>query len=158
MSNCPRLTSAAPTNVDAADRVSCRPSRAIENTFGRSAVGCPACVADADGTGERIACEPRFEVAQLALGTPAGELTVFQGGDAGRIVSSVFEPLEGMEERARDRLTSENAHNSAHTSSGLLSLVVRVYNSDDDVSAVSAAQRKSTFLSTCNTRRRSASF
>jgi hypothetical protein len=29
-------------------------------------------------------------------------------------------------------------------------LVVRVYNSDDDVSAVSAAQRKSTFLSTCN--------
>jgi hypothetical protein len=40
-------------------------------------------VADADGTGERIACKPRFEVVQLALGAPAGELSLFQGGDAG---------------------------------------------------------------------------
>jgi hypothetical protein len=33
--------------------------------FGRSPVGRPACVADADSTGERIACEPRFEVRNL---------------------------------------------------------------------------------------------
>jgi hypothetical protein len=90
-------------------------------------------VADADGTGERIACEPRFEVEQLALSAPPGQLTVFQGGDASRIVSSVFEPLERIDERARNRLTSENAHNSAHTSSGLLSFVARVYNSNGDV-------------------------
>jgi hypothetical protein len=38
--------------------------------LGRLSVGRPACVADADGTGERIACEPRFEVVQLALGAP----------------------------------------------------------------------------------------
>src|SRR5262245_2855531 len=47
--------------------------------------------------------------------------------------ASTSEPVTG---------SRENAHNSAHTSSGLLSLVARVYNSDDDVWAVNAAQRK----------------
>ena len=39
--------------------------------LGRLAVGRPAGVADADGAGERLAREPRFEIAQLALGAAA---------------------------------------------------------------------------------------
>ena len=91
--------------------------------FGRSAVGGPTRVADADAAGERLAREPGLEVAQLALGTPAGQLPVFQRGDASGIVASVFEPLECVDERGRDRLTPENANNSAHSSDGLLRLV-----------------------------------
>ena len=106
--------------------------------FGRPAVGRPAGMADADGAGERLAREPRFEIAQLALGAPAGELSVLQRGDAGRVVAAVFEPLERVDERARDRLTSENAHNSAHASDGLLCLTARIIAPTDDVSAVNA--------------------
>jgi hypothetical protein len=106
--------------------------------FGRPAVGCPTGVADADGAGERLARESRFEIAQLALGMPAGKASVFQGGDAGRVISSVFEPLERVDERARDRPTSENAHNSAHGERPPPLLDRSDYNPDDDVSAVNA--------------------
>ena len=64
----------------------------------------------------------RLEIAQLALGAPAGELAALQRGHAGGIIAAVFQPLERIDERARDRLTSENAHNAAHASGGLLCL------------------------------------
>ena len=88
--------------------------------LGRSAVRRPAGVADADRAGERLAREPRLEIAQLAFGALAGQLPVFQRGDAGGIIASVFEPLKRVDQRRRDRLTPENAYNSAHASSGLL--------------------------------------
>src|SRR4029453_9246799 len=66
------------------------------------------------------ACEPRLEIAQLAFGAPASKLPAFQRGDAGGIVASVFEPLERVDQRGRDRLTPEYAHNSAHASDCLL--------------------------------------
>ena len=67
-----------------------------------------------------------LEIAQLALGTAAGQLSVFQGGDAGGVIAAVFEPLERVDERARDRLTPENAHDSAHASGGLLCLIAQM--------------------------------
>ena len=88
--------------------------------FGRPTVGRPAGMADADGARERLAREPRLEIAQLAFGAPAGELPAFQRGDAGGIVASVLEPLERIDQRGRDRLTPEYAHNSTHASGGLL--------------------------------------
>src|SRR5262245_48205868 len=91
--------------------------------FGRPAVGRPAGVADADRARERLACELRLEIAQLAFGAPASELPAFQRGDAGGIVAPVFEPLERVDQRARDRLTPESTHNSAHTTRGLQCLV-----------------------------------
>jgi hypothetical protein len=54
-----------------------------------------------------------------------------------RLSASTSEPVTG----SRARMPTI----PAHTSSGLLSLVAPVYNSDDDVWAVNAAQRKSTF-------------
>jgi hypothetical protein len=88
--------------------------------FGRPAVGRPAGVPDADGAGQRLTREPGFEVAQLALGPPADELSALQRGHAGGVVAPVFEALERIDKQARDRFTPENANNSAHASAGLL--------------------------------------
>src|SRR5262245_54414548 len=93
----------------------------VRIVFSRAAVGRPAGVPDAGRAGERIAREPGFEVAQLALGPPAGELSALQRGHAGGVVAPVFEPLERIDKQARDRLPSENAYNSAHASGSLLS-------------------------------------
>ena len=82
--------------------------------LGRPAVGRPAGVADADGARQRLAGEPRFEIAQLALGAPARQLAVLERGDAGGIVAAVFEALERIDQLRRDRLTAENSDNPAH--------------------------------------------
>ena len=115
--------------------------------FGRPAVGGPARVADAAGAGERLAREPGLEIAQLALGAPAGQLAAFQRGDAGGVVAAVFEPLERVDERGRDRLTPENAHNSAHAIGGLLCLLRADYSPGADVSALNGG-KESTLVST----------
>src|SRR5262245_6334341 len=94
--------------------------------LGRPAVRRPAGMADADRARERLACQPRLKIAQLAFGAPAGKLPAFQRGDAGGIVASIFEPLERVDQRGRDRLTPEYAHNSAHASEGLLNWVARI--------------------------------
>src|SRR5262245_21380126 len=91
--------------------------------FARLAVGRPAGMTDADCALERIALEPCLEVAQLAFSAPAGQLPAFQRGDAGRVVAAIFQPLERVDQRASDRLTSENANYTAHASGGLLSLL-----------------------------------
>src|SRR5262249_1286015 len=83
--------------------------------------GRPGGVPDADGAGRRLAREPGFEVAQLALGPPAHELSALQRGHAGGVVAPVFEPLERIDKQARDRFTPENTYNSAHASGSLLS-------------------------------------
>ena len=61
--------------------------------------------------------EPRFEIAQLALGAPARQLAMLQRGHPRGIVAAVFKPLERIDEQRRNRLTPENADNSAHASS-----------------------------------------
>jgi hypothetical protein len=43
-------------------------------------------------------------------------MAVFQRRDARRVVAAIFETLERVDQRARDRFTSEYAHNSAHAS------------------------------------------
>src|SRR5262245_19150082 len=84
--------------------------------FGRSAVSGPAGVADSDRAGERLAHESGFEIAQLAFGSPARELAAFESSNAGGIVAAIFEPLERIDQQARDRFAAENAHDSAHAS------------------------------------------
>src|SRR5205823_1933477 len=92
----------------------------VSIALGRPAVGSPAGMADGDRANERLAREPPLEIALLAFGAPAGELSVLAQDDAGGIIASVFEPLERISQRRRDRLTPENAHNPAHASRGLL--------------------------------------
>ena len=82
--------------------------------LGRLAVRRPAGVADADRAHERLGGEPRLEVLQLSLGAPAREPAVLERRDAGRVVAAVFEALQRVDDRARNRARPENAHNSAH--------------------------------------------
>ncbi len=89
--------------------------------LGRLAVGGPAGVTDADVARERLARQHGLEIAQLAGRTPARELSPLEGGDAGGIVTAIFQPLQRIDEQAGHRLASENAHDSAHARAGLLS-------------------------------------
>ena len=82
--------------------------------LGRLAVRRPAGVADADRAQERRGGELGLEVLELALGAPAFELAVLERRDARRIIAAVFEPLQRVDDRARDRPRPENADNSAH--------------------------------------------
>jgi hypothetical protein len=41
-------------------------------------------------------------------------MPAIQSGDAGGIIAPIFEPLERIDQRSGDRVTAENAHNSAH--------------------------------------------
>jgi hypothetical protein len=88
--------------------------------FGRSAVGCPAGVTDADVSSKRLTRESGFEIAQFTLGSTTTEPSAFQSGDAGGVIAPIFEPLEGVDEPGCDRLTPENADDSAHASGRLL--------------------------------------
>ena len=63
---------------------------------------------------ERLALQLGFEIAQLALGAPARQPAAFQRRDAGGVIAAIFEALERIDELHRDRLTAENADNSAH--------------------------------------------
>ena len=82
--------------------------------LGRLAVGGPAGMADADIAGERLARQARFQRGELALGAPASQGAVIQGGDPGGVVAAVFEALERLDQMAGDRLTSNNSDDPAH--------------------------------------------
>ena len=82
--------------------------------LGRLAVGRPAGVADADIAGERLLRQPLFQRGELALGAPAAERAVIQGGDAGGVIAAVFEALERLDQMAGDRLASDNSDDPAH--------------------------------------------
>ena len=78
------------------------------------AVGRPARVADADRAVERLALQAAFEIDQLAFGAAAGELAALDGGDAGRVIAAIFEPLQRIDDERRDRRVADNSNNSAH--------------------------------------------
>ena len=80
----------------------------------RLAVRRPARVADAGASLQGLVGEPQLEVLELALGAPAVEMAVLDGGDAGGIIAAIFEPPQRVDEIARHRLLSKNADDAAH--------------------------------------------
>src|SRR5262245_45625155 len=84
--------------------------------FGRPAVRCPASMTDADIAPERLAIEPRFERAQLPFRATTAEYAVVERGNAGRVIASVFEALEGVDQLLRNWFRSQNSDYSAHPS------------------------------------------
>ena len=82
--------------------------------LGRLAMRRPAGVADADRPAERRRGEFRLEVLELALGAPPLQSAVLERRHAGGIVAAVFEPLQRIDDRARDRPGPENPDNSTH--------------------------------------------
>ena len=82
----------------------------------RTAVRRPARVADAGAPAQRLASQPRLEVAQLAFGATAAEAAVVDRGDAGGIIAAILEPAQRVDEIVRDGLLAEDADNSTHGS------------------------------------------
>ena len=65
------------------------------------------------GAVQRLAVQPRLEIAELALGAPARQRAAFERGDAGGIVAAIFEALERIDKLPRHRLAAENSNNPA---------------------------------------------
>ena len=63
---------------------------------------------------QRLALEPLLEIAQLAFGAPPAELAVLDGGDAGRIVAAIFQPLQRVDQLFSNRTFAEDANDAAH--------------------------------------------
>ena len=91
-----------------------RRSVGVGVNFGGLAVRRPPGVADADRAAERRSGEFRLQVPELALGAPPLDTAVFERRDAGGIVAAVFEPLQRIDDQARDRPRPENPDNSTH--------------------------------------------
>src|SRR5690606_21851988 len=90
----------------------------------RHAMGRPARMADADGAAERLVHEATLEIDQLALCTAAGEVAVIDGGDAGGIVTAIFQPLQRIDDQRRYGRTPDNPANSAHRQNTLSRLPI----------------------------------
>jgi hypothetical protein len=73
------------------------------------AMGRPAGVADADRAAQRRRGKFRLQVLEFALGAPPLQPAVLERRHAGGIVAAVFEPLQRIDNRARDWPRPEDA-------------------------------------------------
>src|SRR4051812_36075162 len=84
--------------------------------LGGAAVGGPTGMADPIFAVDRVELNGLFEVAELALGAPDGELVVVAIDRQARgIISAIFEPFETFQNDRNGALCSDVPHDSAHT-------------------------------------------
>ena len=65
---------------------------------GGFAVGRPAGMTDARVTGERRLFQLGFEVLEFALGAAAREVPAFERSNARRVVATIFQPLQRIDQ------------------------------------------------------------
>src|SRR5207302_249104 len=82
--------------------------------FRRTAVSRPSRMAEAVNAVERFGFNRRFEISQLARAAPALDAAVAHHGDAGRVVTAVFETAQPIEQDGHHLLVSDVADDSAH--------------------------------------------
>ena len=82
--------------------------------FGRGAVGGPAGVADAGLGAQRLALQHRLQFAQLARRAAALQHAVHLGGDAGAVITPVFEALEALDQATRHGGLADDSDDAAH--------------------------------------------
>ena len=82
--------------------------------FGRLAMRRPTGVADADRAAQRRRGKFRLQVLEFALGAPPLQPAVLERRHAGKIVAAVFEPLQRIDNRARDGPGPEDSDNATH--------------------------------------------
>src|SRR5437764_15280353 len=83
--------------------------------FRRAAVGCPACVTDAEGAFERCDPDGFFKIAELALrAADLQAVSIAADGDARGIISAVFQAAQPVNDDGDHLLISDIANNSAH--------------------------------------------
>src|ERR1700733_1547322 len=83
------------------------------------AVRRPARVANADGAAKRRCGQFRPQILELALGAPPLQAPVFERRHASGIVAAIFEPLQRIDNRARDRPGPENPDDATHGKSSV---------------------------------------
>jgi hypothetical protein len=83
--------------------------------FGGAAVGGPPGVADAEGAVDGVGGDDGFEVAEFAGGTAEFEAGGASGyGDAGGVVTAVFEAAQAFNDDGDDGLRADVSNNSTH--------------------------------------------
>ena len=97
--------------VDDGDRAAGMRVRVVD---GRRAMRGPARVRDPGGARCRLVRQLGRQIAQLALGPAAFELTVMDGADAGRIIAAIFQPFQPIDQPIGHIAASEDSDNTAH--------------------------------------------
>ena len=82
--------------------------------FVRYAVRGPAGMADADAAAERLLTKTAFQVDQLALRAAARQRPVLDRGDAGRIIATVLQPLQSVDDERRHRRLPHYCDDATH--------------------------------------------
>ena len=82
--------------------------------FSRTPVGRPAGVPDSINTLQRLRFNRPLEIDQLARAPSSLDLAIANNGYAGRVVATIFEPSQPVEEDGDNFLRSEIANDSAH--------------------------------------------
>jgi hypothetical protein len=89
--------------------------------FARAAVSGPSCVADPDGPSDRGGLEDSLKVAQLSGRPSPLDALGRNNGDAGRVVASIFESPQTLNQNGRRILRAHVTHDPAHIAEPLLS-------------------------------------
>src|SRR5271157_2299999 len=79
-----------------------------------ASMGRPSSVGDAHEATEFLPCQGRLELVHGAHGLDDLQGAAVHGDYPGRIISSVFEPLESLKQYRRGFLPSDEADNPAH--------------------------------------------
>ncbi len=79
-----------------------------------TAMRCPARVANAYETDERLTSKLALEVLEFTDCTPPREVTAFKPGDTGRIVSSIFKPPQRIHNRSGGWPSTQDTDDSTH--------------------------------------------
>ena len=118
---CAQLIAQLPKILDDAVMHDGQPGRGVRMgvVLRRPPVGRPARMADADGAVQRLLGQLGFEVPELAGRPSPGQAAVLQRRDTGRVVTAIFETLEGIDEVKRDGACSQDADDATHGASSL---------------------------------------
>ena len=82
--------------------------------LGRTAMGRPARMADAERTGQRPFAEDPLEHLEPAGGAPHVERAVAEDGDARGVVAAILEPLEPLDDDTDRALPTDVPDDSTH--------------------------------------------
>ncbi len=74
----------------------------------------PARVPDAHMALQRLLGKTLLQIFELAFGAAAVEGSVFNRSDACGIIAAIFEPAQGFDQIAGDRLAAQNSNDAAH--------------------------------------------
>ena len=88
--------------------------------FGRPAMRSPAGMANAGIAAERLGFQPGFQRLKLALGASTRQHAMIKRCDARRVIATVFEALERIDQLVGHRLDAENSYDPTHPPGRLL--------------------------------------